>query len=59
MASPASGDALVLFAAQDRGLVLARPLAEAVFPGLHPLVRLALLRDGLDSLLCEIVDLCS
>ncbi|WP_198157068.1 serine hydrolase domain-containing protein, partial [Aquincola tertiaricarbonis] len=58
MASPASGDALVLFAAQDGGLVLARPLAEAVFPGLHPLFRLPLLRDGLDSLLCEIVDLC-
>lgn len=59
MASPASGDALVLFAAQDGGLVLARPLAEAVFPGPHPLFRLPLLRDGLDSLLCEVVDLCS
>jgi hypothetical protein len=58
MASPASGDAFVLFTDSDKGMALARPVGAAVLPGTHPVYRFHLLRDGLDGVLCEELGVC-
>lgn len=58
MASPRTGDGFVMFTNSDSGLALAEPIGEKVLPGPHQVYRFHLLRDGLDNLLCETLDIC-
>lgn len=59
MLSPHSGDGFVMFTNSELGLALARPLGEQVLGGPHKVFRFPLLRDGLDNLLCDMLDVCS
>lgn len=58
MASPQTGNGFVMFSASDKGLDLAEPLGQFLLPGPHPAFKFPLLREGLDQLLCESLDIC-
>jgi CubicO group peptidase (beta-lactamase class C family) len=58
MVSARTGDGFVMFTNSDKGMVLAEPIGEQVFPGAHRVFRYHLLRDGLSNLLCEVIDVC-
>ncbi|HEX8604648.1 MAG TPA: serine hydrolase domain-containing protein [Pseudoduganella sp.] len=58
MVSPRSGDGFVMFTNSESGMALARPISEEVFGVSHPVFQYHLLRDGLDNLLCEMLDAC-
>jgi CubicO group peptidase (beta-lactamase class C family) len=58
MASPRTGDGFVMFTNSDKGQALAEPVGTDVFPGTHQVYRFPLLRDGLDSVLCDTFDIC-
>lgn len=59
MVSPHSGDGFVMLTNSELGFALARPIGEQVLGGPHQVFRFHLLRDGLDNLLCEMLDVCS
>jgi CubicO group peptidase (beta-lactamase class C family) len=56
--SPESGDGFVMFTNNDLGMALARPVGEEVPGGSHQVFRFPLLRDGLDNLICDALDVC-
>ncbi|KQV46362.1 hypothetical protein ASC93_14620 [Massilia sp. Root335] len=58
MVSPESGDRFVMFTNNDLGMALARPVGEEVPGGSHQVFRFPLLRDGLDNLICDALDVC-
>lgn len=58
MASPRTRSGFVMFTNSDKGMALAEPIGNEVFPGPHPVYRFYLLRDGLANLLCETLDIC-
>ena len=58
IASPRSGDGVVMFTNSDSGLALAQPLSEQVMKRSNKVFRFHLLRDGLANYLCEIIDIC-
>lgn len=58
IASPGSGDALVMLSNSDGGLKMAAPLVRAAMPGEHPVLRSPFLSEGLWVTLCEALRLC-
>lgn len=58
MASPRTGDGFVMLTNSDVGMSLAEPVGEAILAGPHQVYRYHLLRDGLENLLCETLDIC-
>ncbi len=58
IASPRSGDGLVMLTNSEGGLKLAEPVVQARLPGGHTVFRAPFLAGGFTDVLCDVVRLC-
>jgi CubicO group peptidase (beta-lactamase class C family) len=58
IASARTGNGYVMLTNSEVGLTLAEPITKKVLPGTHKVFRSHILREGLDNLVCETLDIC-
>lgn len=58
MASPSSGDAVVMLTNSEDGLTMAEPIVAAVLPGTHRVFKSYLVREGISYFVCKNFDWC-
>lgn len=57
-ASVRTGNGFVMLTNSEVGLTLAEPITQKILPGTHKVFRSHILREGLDNLVCETLDIC-
>lgn len=58
IASARTGNGYVMLTNSEVGLTLAEPITQKVLPGTYNVFRSHILREGIDNLVCETLDIC-
>jgi CubicO group peptidase (beta-lactamase class C family) len=58
IASVRTGNGFVMLTNSEVGLTLAEPITQKMLPGSHKIFHSHILREGLDNLVCETLDIC-